>query len=107
MGGKPSTSTPADKRLKRNRASSAVRAKKLAAASPLPASVNEQRNTIAGRKKMRRSAFALPDQRKYRIDDPAHARDALARVAQFGSPAEKAQVRKAVTKRYPSIGSGD
>lgn len=31
MGGKPSTNTPADMRLKRNRASVAVRAKRLAA----------------------------------------------------------------------------
>jgi hypothetical protein len=34
MGGKPSTSTPADKRLKRNRVSPAVRAARLAKAKP-------------------------------------------------------------------------
>lgn len=47
--------------------------------------------------------FALPG-RRYPIEDPNHARNALARVAQFGSPKEKATVRAKVKKRYPSIG---
>lgn len=71
-------------------------------ASKLPAKVNATRNTKAGRKKMAPGSFALPDN-KYRIDDPAHARNALARVAQHGTPAQKAQVQKAVAKKYPSI----
>lgn len=33
-------------------------------------------------------AFALPN-RRYPIEDASHARNALARVAQFGTPKEK------------------
>ena len=53
---------------------------------------------------MASSNFALPRQRRYRIDDAAHARNALARVAQHGTPAEKRTVRRKVTAKYPSIG---
>lgn len=48
--------------------------------------------------------FALPNGR-YPIHDLSHARNALARVAQNGSPEEKAKVRAAVHKKYPSIKS--
>lgn len=48
------------------------------------------------------SAFAGPG-RSYPIEDAAHARNALARVSQFGSPAEKAEVRRKVHARYPGI----
>ena len=41
------------------------------------------------RKKLSKSSFALPGKRKYPIPDKAHARNALARVAQFGSKDEK------------------
>ncbi len=42
------------------------------------------------------SEFAEPGKRKYPIEDKAHAANAKARVAQFGTPAEKAVVdRKA------------
>jgi hypothetical protein len=34
----------------------------------------------------------------------SHARNALARVSQHGTPAEKKQVRAAVAKKYPGIG---
>lgn len=47
--------------------------------------------------------FALPG-RRYPIHDVAHARNALARVAQNGTPAERAKVKAAVHKKYPSIG---
>src|SRR6478609_2278829 len=56
------------------------------------------------RKKLSKSSFALPGKRKYPIPDKAHARNALARVAQFGSKDEKRKVRAAVKKRFPSIG---
>jgi len=49
-------------------------------------------------------AFAEPGKRAYPIQDKNHARNALARVSQFGSGAQKAQVRAAVHKKYPSIG---
>ena len=40
---------------------------------------------------------------KYPIPDASHARNALARVSQHGSPAEKAQVRSAVSSKFPGI----
>jgi hypothetical protein len=49
-------------------------------------------------------SFAEPGKRKYPIENEAHARNALARVAQSGTPAEKAKVKAAVKKKYPSIG---
>lgn len=42
---------------------------------------------------------------KYPIHDISHARNALARVSQFGTPAEKAAVRAKVKARYPQIKS--
>lgn len=48
--------------------------------------------------------FALPG-RRYPINDKNHARNAKARVAQHGTPAEKAKVNAAVSARYPSIGA--
>lgn len=56
------------------------------------------------RKKLSRKEFALPGKRKYPIPDKAHARNALARVAQNGTPAEQKKVKSAVKKRFPSIG---
>lgn len=47
--------------------------------------------------------FALPG-RRYPIEDASHARNALARVSQHGSPEEKARVRAAVARKYPGIG---
>lgn len=59
--------------------------------------------TTNGRKHIKAKNFALPG-RRYPIEDKAHARNALARVSQFGSPSEKAKVRSKVSKKYPSIG---
>ena len=61
------------------------------------------------RKAMPKKDFALPAKRDggkggYPIEDKAHARNALARVAQHGSSAEKAEVREKVHKKFPSIG---
>lgn len=47
--------------------------------------------------------FAGPG-RSYPINDASHARNALSRVSQFGSPALKARVRSAVHRKYPGIG---
>jgi hypothetical protein len=58
------------------------------------------------RKKLGKKSFALPGKRKYPIPDKAHARNALARVAQHGTPAEQKKVKAAVKKRFPSIGKG-
>jgi len=59
--------------------------------------------TAQGRKRIKSSNFALPAERKYPIQDIAHARNALARVAQHGTPSEKARVRRAVYRKYPSL----
>ena len=59
--------------------------------------------TTKGRKRIKKSNFALPAQRKYPIHDLPHARNALARVAQYGSSGEKSKVRAAVYKKYPSL----
>ena len=47
--------------------------------------------------------FALPD-RRYPIEDRAHAANAKARVSQFGTPAEKAEVDRKVAAKYPDMG---
>ena len=56
------------------------------------------------RKKLKKNQFALPGKRKYPIDTKARARNALARVSQYGSSYEKKKVRAAVKRKYPSIG---
>lgn len=61
--------------------------------------------TTARRKALPTKAFAGPD-RSYPIEDKSHARNALARVSQHGTPAVKARVRAAVHRKYPSIGQG-
>lgn len=62
------------------------------------------RLTYAARKRLPKSSFAVPGKDGYPIDTANRARNALARVAQHGSPGEKAAVRAAVRRRYPSIG---
>jgi hypothetical protein len=65
--------------------------------------------TSRGRKQIKPSNFAIPASQsdtgaaKYPIQDAAHARNALSRVAQNGTPAEKAKVRAAVARKYPGI----
>lgn len=49
------------------------------------------------------SEFALPG-RRYPIEDKSHARNALARVSQHGTPEEKSKVRSAVHRKFASIG---
>ena len=46
------------------------------------------------------SAFAYPRQRKYPIDTPARARNALARAAQSKTSGSYAHVARAVRRRY-------
>jgi len=68
--------------------------------------------TAAKRNKMKSSQFALPGKGEgpkgkgagsYPIPDRAHAQNALARVSQHGTPAEKAKVRAAVERKYPGM----
>ena len=67
------------------------------------------RLTVAARKAMPKKEFALPAKREggkggYPIPDASHARNALSRVSQFGSSAQKAQVRAKVHAKFPNIG---
>jgi len=59
--------------------------------------------TYKRRKMLPKTAFAIPERRQYPIYDKPHARNALARVSQFGTPTEKKRVRAAVCKRYPEF----
>jgi hypothetical protein len=61
------------------------------------------RLTAKGRRSIKGSNFALPG-RRYPVHDRSHAANALARVSQFGSAAEKAKVRSAVRRKFPSMG---
>ena len=60
--------------------------------------------TTKKRNALPKSSFAIPGKRAYPVFDKPHARNALARVAQHGSSAEKAQVRAAVARKFPGIG---
>lgn len=63
--------------------------------------------TTAQRQRLRASQFAIPSRApesgSYPIDTENRARSALARVSQFGTPAEKARVRRAVKRKYPNM----
>lgn len=60
--------------------------------------------TYKARENLSDAAFVFPEKRKYPIHDKAHARNALARVSQFGSPSEQKAVRAAVHSKFPDIG---
>jgi len=71
------------------------------------------RLTAAERQSLPKSEFALPGKGKgpkgagagsYPIPDESHARNALSRVSQHGSPSEKATVRREVHQKFPDIG---
>ena len=59
--------------------------------------------TYKQKEKLPESEFVYPSKQAYPIPDVAHGRNALARVSTFGTPAEKAKVRAAVHKKFPSI----
>ena len=60
----------------------------------------------AQRNALKTSDFALPKERAYPMHDLAHAKDALSRVAQNGTPEERVKVRAAVHRRYPALAGG-
>lgn len=62
--------------------------------------------TAKKRRSLPKSSFAVPGRRAYPVDTVKRARNALARVAQHGTPAEKAAVKRKVRSRYPSINVG-
>jgi hypothetical protein len=59
------------------------------------------------RKKLSKGSFAIPSKApgsgSYPIPDISHGRNALARVAQNGTPGEQAQVRRAVYSKFPEL----
>lgn len=59
--------------------------------------------TTVGRKHVAPENFVFPEEKKYPIHDIAHARNALARVSQYGSPEEISKVRSKVYTKYPSL----
>lgn len=59
--------------------------------------------TAAKRNALPAKTFAGPD-RSYPVNDMSHARNALARVSQFGTDDLKARVRAKVHKKFPTIG---
>lgn len=59
--------------------------------------------TEASRDKIKKKSFAIPETRRYPIHDAAHARNALARVSQHGTPEEKERVRAAVARKWPGV----
>ena len=62
---------------------------------------------MKARAKLPKKSFAIPskapDSGSYPIEDEAHARAALSRVAQWGTPEEKRMVMAAVRKKYPGM----
>jgi hypothetical protein len=60
------------------------------------------RLTTAKRKAIPSKDFAGPD-RSYPINDASHARNALSRVSQHGTPALQSRVKAAVKRKYPGI----
>ena len=58
--------------------------------------------TTAKRRAIPSKDFAGPD-RSYPINDASHARNALSRVSQHGTPALKSRVKSAVKRKYPGI----
>lgn len=60
---------------------------------------SQERNRLPGKD------FAL-GKGHYPIPDASHGRNALARVSEFGTAEEKAEVRRKVHAKFPAIGSG-
>lgn len=75
----------------------------------------KEKLTAKERQAMPKSDFALPGKGEgpkgagsgsYPIPNASHARSALSRVSANGSPAEKAEVRTKVKKKFPDIKVG-
>lgn len=58
--------------------------------------------TTKARNRLPDSSFAGPD-RSYPINNPSHARNALARASQHASPELQAKIKAKVRRKYPSI----
>lgn len=62
--------------------------------------------STSDRKALPSTDFAGPD-RSYPVNDASHARNALARVSQFGTADLKRKVRDQVYRKFPDIKQGD
>jgi len=71
--------------------------------------------TAKERRRLPKRDFALPGRGKgpegkgagsYPIENASHARNALARVSQHGTAAEKKTVREKVERKFPGIDAG-
>lgn len=69
------------------------------------ANLKEKKLTTAARNALPKSDFVFKKDRKFPISDKSHARNALSRVSQHGTQAEKARVRAAVHRKFPGIGN--
>lgn len=58
--------------------------------------------TSAERSKLPKKDFVVPGGH-YPIENKSHAKNALARVSEFGSKKEKHEVREAVHDKYPGM----
>lgn len=63
--------------------------------------------TTKSRNNLPTTDFAIPSERKYPLPNESHAKNALARVSQFGTPAEKSRVEKAVYKKFPELNKNE
>jgi hypothetical protein len=66
--------------------------------------LSDHRLTPNERSHMSKTTFVFQKDRRYPIPDKSHARNALARVSQHGTPAERSKVRGAVHRKFPTIG---
>ena len=55
------------------------------------------------RNSLPKADFALPGKRGYPIEDRGHAKSALGRVSEFGTPSQKKTVRAKVAKKFPGM----
>lgn len=60
--------------------------------------------TAKKRKALPKKDSVFPGKHAYPINDKNHARNALARVAQHGSPSQKKAEKAAVKRKFPGIG---
>ena len=62
--------------------------------------------TTKQRHKIPTKDFGLPEKKAYPLENANHARNALARASQFATPAEEAEIKAKVAKRFPGIKQG-
>ncbi|MGC8992819.1 MAG: hypothetical protein ACP5JE_04605, partial [Thermoplasmata archaeon] len=83
----------------KNKLEAEVLAKKAALEKIAKVLSEEDREKI----KLKDYAIVEDGKPKYPIEDIEHAKNALARVSQFGTPEEKKKVREAVYAKYPEL----